>query len=215
MIGETWTGVLVLAAWVADRVAGRAGRAKGGQPAASDAPAAARQRSATPRPAFRADQAALFTRVEEGARIFRPEVARAVLDDALRMRGAVPIALPGLDARAAVWAWAIVPPRGDRDLASEVVDRAIARGQHVVASLSIVLLRTGHPVEAIIVAAQGAEVARSIASIAGEMGVFLGPPGAVPESPPLVTPPPPTPGDRKANGVVIGQVVHAGHDPVA
>lgn len=191
------TGAAMLALWVAERVIGR-------PPVRRAAPVAGR--NAPPR--FSPQQAARFTRTDGGARFFDATVATSILE-VLRFRSANPIALPGVDARAGVWAWEICPLQGGRERAIEVVERAAARGMPLLGSLSLVLLKTGHPHEAILVVAQDQALAANLAIPAGEFAVLRSnvvetaraPAEPLVTAPPVATEAPPTEAP-----VVIGQV---------
>ena len=161
---QTLTGVAGIAGvvmWAADRLMGRAPREA--RPSEAAGPAA--------RPRFTPEQAARFTRIEAGARAFDVARARSIVE-ALRFRSATQIALPGVDPRSGVYAWEIGPLRGDRECAAEVFERASARNMVVLGSLSLILLRTGHPVESVLIAAPNGMIGAHLATPHGELAIL-------------------------------------------
>jgi hypothetical protein len=163
---QTLTGVAGIAGvvmWAADRLMGRAPRDVRREPAQFAG------RSAPPR--FTSEQAARFTRIDAGARVFDVARARSIVE-ALRFRSATQVALPGVDPRSGVYAWEIGPLRGDRECAAEVFERASARGMVVLGSLSLILLRTGHPVESVLIAAPNGMIGAHLATPHGELAIL-------------------------------------------
>lgn len=168
------TGAAMLAFYVIDRALGRFS-SRGRHPF--------EWRTASPR--FTPQQAARFTRVAGGACLFDASVASSIVD-VLRYRSAKPIELPGVDARAGIWAWEICALQSGRERAADVIDRATARGMVAFGSLSLVLLKTGLSHEPILIVTTPDLVAR-VAPPGGEMAVLSQP--IVTLDPPIVTPP--------------------------
>jgi hypothetical protein len=157
------TGVAMLTMWIADRFMGRPQRStRDGNSGGGRARGPVK---------FAPEQAARFTRIDAGARSFDVSRTSAILET-LRFRSATPVTLPGVDARAGVWAWEVGPLRADRDCAADVVERALARGMVPLGSLSLILLRTGHPVDAVLVVAQSAAAAARLASPQGDLAIL-------------------------------------------
>lgn len=187
---QTLTGVAGIAGvvmWAADRLLGRAPRDQRRESPHVGGRAAPLR--------FTAEQAARFTRIEAGARVFDAGRTRSILD-ALRFRSATQVALPGVDPRSGVYAWEVGPFRGDRECAAEVYDRATARGMVVLGSLSLILLKTGHPIESVLIAAPNAMIGAHLATPHGELAILSTaapePVRAPVEHPPAAAPPAPT-----------------------
>lgn len=163
---QTLTGVAGIAGvvmWAADRLLGRAPRDQRREPPHVGG------RAAPPR--FTAEQAARFTRIEAGARVFDAGRTRSIVD-ALRFRSATQVSLPGVDPRSGVYAWEVGPFRGDRECAAEVYDRATARGMVALGSLSLILLKTGHPIESVLIVAPNAMIGAHLATPHGELAIL-------------------------------------------
>lgn len=150
-----------------------------------------------PPPRFTAAQVAQFTKTEDGARKFSPEVARQ-LRGCLTARSVSP-----MPARPGASAWKVEPLCATKTNAGEAVDAEVAAGRVALASLSSVLLPLGGESPILILFADPSDVAR-LASPKGHFAVLAEPPSPpateTAATAPLPSQPPadPSPADSEA-----------------